>query len=123
MLQLLIRGKRTDHRYAQAISHSTVDGRPEKNLRVIANMPTEFLHQNFDFGQRHPRSAGHLDKHVRGVGQHAASIHQRILQRLSERVVRAIVRIGFAETEQASPVWLRNAASKSSKPIRISPGR
>ena len=70
-----------------------------------------------------PGPAGDLHQNVRGVSQHPATIHQRILQRLRESIMRAIIGIGFAEAEQATAVGLRSAASKSSKPIRISPGR
>ena len=67
-------------------------------------MTAEFLHKDFDFRQCDPGSTGNLHKHVRGIGQHTATIHQRIFERLRESVMRAIVRIGFAVAKQATAV-------------------
>src|SRR2546430_2242085 len=52
-------------------------------------------------GCRLPR---HLHEHVCDVCQHPATIHQWIFKRLRESVVRAIVRISFAEAKQATAV-------------------
>jgi hypothetical protein len=54
-------------------------------------MSAKFLHENFDFRECEPGPTGHLHEHVRGVSQHPATIHQRILERLRERVVCAVV--------------------------------
>ena len=67
-------------------------------------MTTKFLHQNFDFRQRHARPTRHLDQHACRIRQHAATIHQRIFERLRQRFMRAIIRIGFTEAKQATAV-------------------
>ncbi len=43
-----------------------------------------------------------LHENMGRIGEHAAPIHQRILQRLRERVMRAIIGIRFTEAEQAA---------------------
>ena len=42
---------------------------------------------------------------MRCIREHASAIHERILQRLGEGIVRAIVGIRFAETEEAAAAW------------------
>ena len=91
-----------DQRHAQSVSHPPIDRRAEKNLRVIVDMPAELLHQNLDFGKRHRRASRDLDQNVRRIRQHAAAIHERIFQRLRQRVMRAIIGIRFPETKQAA---------------------
>src|SRR6266404_6536217 len=41
---------------------------------------------------------------MRRVREHFALAHERVFQRLFERVVRAVVPIGFTETEQATAI-------------------
>src|SRR5205823_5232807 len=75
-----------------------------QDLRLIANVTPEFLHEDFDLGERHAGPASYLYEHVCCVCQHPSTIHQRIFQRLRERVMRAIVRIGFAVGKQATAI-------------------
>jgi hypothetical protein len=51
-----------------------------------------------------------MNQYAGRVGQHLATAHQRIPERLSESVVRTIIRIGFTESKQATALRLRNAA-------------
>src|SRR6266567_3827800 len=102
--RILVRRERTDNGHAQTISESAVHGSSEKDLCLLVNVTAEFLHEDFDFGQRHPRPTGHLNEHVPCICQHPATLHQRILERLRESLVRAIVGIGFAEAKQATTI-------------------
>ena len=71
---------------------------------MIMNMATQFLHEDFDLRQCHPRSPGHLHQNVRSVSEHFAFAHKRIFQSLRQRVVRTIIRISFAEAEKAPAI-------------------
>src|SRR6266487_3958853 len=48
--RILIRRERTDDCDAQAVSHSSVHGRAEQNLRLLVDVTTKLLHQDFYFG-------------------------------------------------------------------------
>src|SRR5207253_10581998 len=76
----------------------------EENLCLLADVTAEFLHEDFDFRQCEPGPTRHLHKNVCGICKHPATIHQRILERLRESVMRAIARIGFAVAKQATAV-------------------
>ena len=96
--------ERADDRDAQSVSEPCIHDCAKQNLRLVANVTPEFLHEDFDLGQRHAGPASYLYEHVRCVCQHSSTIHQRIFQRLREGVMRAIVRIGFAVTKQATAI-------------------
>ena len=81
-----------------------IDGCAKQNLRLVADMTPEFLHQDFDLGQRHSGPASYLYEHVCCVCQHPSTIHQRIFQCLREGIMRAIARIGFAVTKHATAI-------------------
>ena len=76
-----------------------VHGCTKENLRLVANVTPEFLHQDFDLGERHVGPTSYLYEHVCCVCQHSSTIHQRIFQRLRKHVMRAIIGIGFAVAE------------------------
>src|SRR5262249_23274282 len=101
---LFFRREGTDDRDAQSVSEACIDDCAEQNLCLLANVTPKLLHQDFDFGERHAGPASYLDEHVCRVCQHAAAIHQWIFQRMRQGVMRAIVRIGFAVSKQATTI-------------------
>src|SRR4030095_1927170 len=58
----------------------------------------------FYLGQRHAWSACYLHEHAGSVIQHAAAIHQWILECLRERIMSAVIRIGFTKPEQTTAI-------------------
>ena len=100
----LFRRERADDRDAQSVSQPCIHDCTKQNLRLVANVTPEFLHEDFDLGERHAGPASYLYEHVCCVCQHSSTIHQRIFQRLRERFMRAIVRIGFAVAKQATAI-------------------
>ena len=83
----------------------------------------ELLHQDLHFRQRHPGSAGHLDQDCDA----SASIRPRSISGFFNAWVSAsCARLSESDSpkpKRQRPFGLRSADSKSSKPIRISPGR
>src|SRR4029077_19789978 len=96
--------ERADDRDAQSVSEPCIHNCTKQNLRLVANVTSEFLHEDFDLGERHAGAASYLYEHVRCVCQHPSTIHQRIFQRLREGFMCAIVRIGFAVAKQATAI-------------------
>ena len=67
--------ERADDRDAQSVSQSGVDDCAKQNLRLVANVTPEFLHEDFDLGERHAGPASYLYEHVYCVCQHSSAIH------------------------------------------------
>ena len=71
---------------------------------MVVNVTAEFLHQDFHFRERHAGTACDLHENVGRITEKPAAIHERTLQRLRERIVRAVVGIRFSETEETTTV-------------------
>lgn len=65
-------------------------------------MPSELVHENLDFRKCHRGPAGDVDQNMRRIRERTPTIHERVFQRPRQRIVRAIIGVGFPETEQTS---------------------
>ena len=100
---------------AHAAAHARVDGGAKENLRLVADLFAERLHEDLHLVQRHVRSATDIHQDVVRFLQHAAAIHERIAQRAGQRLVRAVVPFRLAVAEEAAPDAARAGPERGAK--------
>src|SRR4029077_4304751 len=73
-------------------------------MRLIANMPVQFLHDDLDFAKCNICAAANVYNRMKRFFEQRAPVHQRIFQCFCQRIVRTILSLGIPVAEQGASI-------------------